>query len=99
MQGRLHRADIVVTRGNEYWIYEAKADPKIRYCIRQALGQLLEYSFWPGNQEAAKLVIVGEVALGSEAAQYLARLRKLFLLPVEYQQFDLATGKFVVAKS
>lgn len=66
-----------------------------RGCIREALAQLLEYSFWPGAQVAEKLVIVGEPALDSESKRYIGVLRKEFLLPIEYQQFDLASGTIV----
>jgi hypothetical protein len=100
MRGYLYRADIMLRRrGNEYWLYEAKAASTARHCIRQALGQLLEYSFWPGHQEATRLIVVGEAPLNREASQYLSRLRKEFLLPVEYQQFDLAKKKFVQPKT
>jgi hypothetical protein len=99
MRGYLYRADIMVRRGNEYWLYEAKAASTARHCIRQALGQLLEYSFWPGHQEASKLIVVGEAPLNGEASRYLDRLRKEFLLPLEYRQFDLAKKRFVEFKN
>jgi hypothetical protein len=53
------------------------------------LGQLLEYSYWPGGQSAAQLVIVGEPPLDDNARDYLETLRVRFSLPVKYKQFDM----------
>jgi hypothetical protein len=54
-----------------------------RSCIRDAIGQLLEYSYWPGAQQAHMLVIVSEAEYHDEAKTYIERLRKDFLLPIE----------------
>ena len=43
--------DLVVRRSEGYWFYEIKTVHSPRACIREAMGQLLEYSFWPGSQE------------------------------------------------
>jgi hypothetical protein len=89
------RVDVVVRRGAKLWFYEIKTSMSARGCIREGLAQLLEYSFWPGAPKAEKLVIVGEPALDSESKRYIGILRKEFLLPIEYQQFDFASGTIV----
>ncbi len=81
--------DLMVRRHDEYWFYEVKTSNSARGCVREALSQLLEYSFWPGAQQAVKLVIVGEPPLERETKAYLSVLRDRFGLPVEYQQFVL----------
>ena len=43
--------DLVVRRKPGYWFYEIKTANTVRACLREALGQLLEYSFWPGAQK------------------------------------------------
>ncbi len=63
--------DLVVRSDGKYWFYEIKTSPSPRACIREALGQLLEYSFWPGAQEAMRLVVVGETALDKDGKEYL----------------------------
>jgi len=78
--------DVVVHRPEGYWFYEIKTAHSPRACIREALGQLLEYSFWPGGQEAARLTVVGESALGEDGEKYLQELRSRFALPVYYEQ-------------
>jgi len=78
--------DVVVSQKGEYWFYEIKTAQSPRVCLRQAIGQLLEYSFWPGSQEATRLIVVGEAALDEEGTKYLHTLRKRFSLPIEYEQ-------------
>ncbi len=86
--------DVAVRNGNAYIYYEIKMGYSSQSCIREAFGQLMEYSFWPGSQEACKLVVVGESPLDDEAREYLDRLRNKFSLPLTYQEFD---GKRLVS--
>jgi hypothetical protein len=95
MRGYLYKTDVMVRHGKTYWIYEAKIASSARECIRKALGQLLEYSYWPGHQKATKLIVVGEPPLSAQSAEYLNRLRKEFSLPIEYKQFDMSKGKLI----
>ena len=81
--------DVVVRRADGYWFYEIKTAHSPRACIREALGQLLEYAFWPGAQEALRLIVVGESSLDQEGADYLQRLRTKFSLPVHYEQITV----------
>ena len=55
--------DVAVRDGDEYVYYEIKTGYSPQSCIREALGQLMEYSFWPGAQVACELVVVGEAPL------------------------------------
>jgi hypothetical protein len=86
------QVDVILRLGKRFWFYEIKTAMSARACIRQALAQLLEYSFWPRAQEAGKLVIVGEPPFDPDAKLYLATLRKRFGLPIYYEQFDMAKG-------
>lgn len=78
--------DVVVRQKSEYWFYEIKTASSPRACLREALGQILEYAFWPGAQEATRLIIVGESAIDEDAEEYLKRLKKRFSLPIKYEQ-------------
>ena len=82
--------DVAVRNGGEYVYYEIKTGLSAQSCIREAFGQLMEYSFWPGAQEASELVVVGEPPLDDAALDYLGRLRKRFSLPLIYRQFELS---------
>lgn len=77
--------DIVVKVKDEYWFYEIKTALTARACLREAIGQLLEYGFWPGAQEPTRIIVVGESPLDKEGQEYLSRLRKRFSLPIEYE--------------
>jgi hypothetical protein len=89
------KIDVVVHRGTRFWFYEIKTADSARACIREALAQLLEYSFWPGAHEAERLIVVGEPLLDAQSQVYLTRLRKKFSLPIHYDQFDVAKGTLV----
>ncbi len=89
--GSAARVDVVLRLPETYWFYEIKTAGSARACIREALAQLLEYSYWPGAPGAERLVIVGEPELDSEAAAYIVFLRTQFGLPVDYQQILLAS--------
>lgn len=84
--------DVVVRRGDKFWFYEIKTAMSARGCIRDALAQLLEYSFWPGAQVAERLIVVGEPALDDDSKRYLMTLRERFSLNIEYEQFNLPIG-------
>lgn len=87
--------DVVLRLDGRFWFYEIKTGSSARACIREALSQLLEYSCWPGAQEAERLIIVGEPPLDKDAAAFLECLREKFSLPVYYQQLDMNTGRLI----
>jgi hypothetical protein len=83
------RVDVIVRDGTNLWYYEIKTSQSPRACMREAIGQLLEYSFWPGSQSATRLVVVGETPLDDDGAAYLARLKQQFALPLEYESIAI----------
>ena len=84
------KIDVVLRRSeNEYWYYEIKTASSARACLREALGQILEYAYWPRAREASKLIICGESALDRDASAYLMQLRTRFGLPLTYEQIGL----------
>ena len=87
------RVDVVVDSGTERVYYEIKTDLSARACVRAALAQLLEYSYWPGEQEARALVVVGEPPLDDRTKSFLARLNESFGIPIRYAQFDSVLGQ------
>jgi len=85
--------DVAVKKGKSYTYYELKTGMSAQSCIREAFGQLMEYSFWPGAKRADKLVIVGEPVYDADAKAYIKKLCEEFSLPIEYQQFDVESGR------
>ncbi len=82
--------DVVLRqRPDEYWYYEIKTALSPRACVREALGQLLEYAYWPGAHQASRLVICGESSLDADGQTYIDELRRRFQLPISYEQIAL----------
>lgn len=81
--------DVVVKVGTSYHFYEIKTAPTAKACIREALGQIMEYSYWPKTSRASKLFIVGQNHLDADGRAYLIHLRETFNLPIYYRQIKL----------
>lgn len=84
------RIDMVVRVKQEYWFYEIKTALTPRICLREAIGQLLEYGLWPGAHLPARYIVVGEGALDDETREYLERIRKRYSLPIEYESVSVS---------
>lgn len=78
------RVDAVVRLKDLFYFYEIKTYSNARACLRDAIGQLLEYSQWPGGQNAQRLIVVGEPKLCPEGKAYLRTLNKQYSLAIEY---------------
>ena len=76
---------ILLPNGNTY--FEIKVEPTARRCIRLALGQLLEYSHYPTQQRAEKLIVVGDAPENQDDQAYLQHLRMTYRLPIYYARF------------
>jgi hypothetical protein len=84
------KIDVVLRRSaKEFWYYEIKTGLSPRACIREALGQVIEYAHWPGANEATRLIICGETALDDDGATYLKTLQQRFRLPVAYERISI----------
>lgn len=79
------RIDVVVSTDTGFDFYELKVGMPARTAIREGIGQLLEYSLWPGTCRAKRLVVVGEAQLDAEGQEYLRRLREESGLQIEYE--------------
>ena len=83
------RIDIkALTKSKKWHYFEIKTDtPKM--CIRSALGQIMEYAYWPDLEKAEKLIIVGHSSLDDNAACYMRYIRDKFRIPVYYRSLDI----------
>lgn len=83
--------DVTVETENELIYFEIKTDQLPRSVIRQALGQILEYAYYPssGDRQPDHLVIVGRHALDAHDRAYLATLVEMFRLPLSYRVCQL----------
>jgi hypothetical protein len=85
----LRAIDIVADTGGELWFYEVKTAGSVRQCLREAIGQLLEYAFWPGATRPARLIVVGEPLPTKESDAYLEVLNASLPVRLEYHQLAL----------
>jgi hypothetical protein len=80
----------VVKQDDKYRFYEIKTDPSPRVCLRQAIGQLLEYAFFgPGRPDQIELIVVGRRRLDKEGTEYLQLLNGRFGLAIKYETVNL----------
>ena len=79
--------DLSLEQNGEKTYFEIKIAPTAKACIRDALGQVLEYGIYPATRRATKLVIVGDGVPTSDDCSYLKYLRETFGLPIFYQQW------------
>jgi len=86
--GYQSKVDLVVRDSEEYIFYELKIAPTAKAAIREALGQILEYSYWPKKKYAQKLVILSPQPGTKQVDIYLKHLRDKFKIPIYYQQYN-----------
>ena len=84
-----NRIDVVVSDKGDIYFYEIKVADSAKACIRQALGQLFEYSYFPNNSNAKKLIVAGESKLDNDCNLYIETLIRKFNIPLEYLQVTL----------
>jgi hypothetical protein len=80
--------DLQLHRGRDVAYFEIKIALTAKNCIREALGQLLEYAVYPGKQRASEMIVVGEHPATPDDGIYLNYLRKKFGIPVRYIQWN-----------
>ncbi|WP_251963917.1 hypothetical protein [Salinibacter ruber] len=81
--------DLVVQTDGREWFYEVKPFSEPRLCLREAIGQLLEYGYWSGSDTPERLIVVGKSELDSRGEAYLSTLKERFSLPLEYQSVQV----------
>lgn len=83
------KVDIAVKQKNSFIFYEIKTSLTAKAAIREAIGQVLEYAYWPNHDRANKLVIIAPPPATKDAKKYIQKLREDFSLPIYYQQYDV----------
>lgn len=77
---------VAKTESNNFIFFEIKTAPNARLCIRQALGQLMEYAFFPTCENAEKLIVVGTSPKTEQIGWYINNLNKKFNINIDYLQ-------------
>jgi len=84
--------DLTLNKNGSTTYFEIKIAPTAKSCIRQALGQLLEYSHYPDQSRAERLVVVGDGEPREGDIAYLRHIRENFKIPIYYQRWELESG-------
>lgn len=84
-----NKIDIAVKHDNNFYFYEIKTASSAKSCVRQAMGQLLEYAFGNGINNASNIFVAGEFNIDNETDTYLNYLRNEFKIPINYKKIDL----------
>ena len=85
--------DIAVEHSDGITFFEIKMETTAKRCIRQALGQLVEYAHYPECSKASRLVVVGDAPPTSEDHLYLEFLRREYGIPIFYSCFRWDSGE------
>lgn len=75
-----------IKSSDEFIFFEIKTAFDARLCIRQALGQLMEYSFFPECDNAKLLIVVGTGDSTPSIRKYEELLRTRFNINIRYLQ-------------
>lgn len=81
--------DAIVRKNGLRLIFEIKTASTARGCVREALGQLLDYGFWPGSPAPDGLFVVGEPTLDAATARFIDDLNRQFPTKLFYRQVFL----------
>lgn len=88
-----NRIDIVLKLKDKLIFYEIKTYPTLKSSIREAIGQLMEYSLWTNHKKANELIVITQPHWDFEQAKiYFKHLRGLFNIPLYYQSFDIESN-------
>lgn len=89
------RVDIkgIYKKTNEWHYFEVKTS-SAKQSIREALGQILEYSFYDNKSaRATKLYIVGPEKPNEKDIDYIKKLREMYNLPIWFRWFSFEDNK------
>jgi hypothetical protein len=78
--------DMVVDTPDGPIFFEIKEADSLRICLREALGQILEYAHWGGAIRCSKMVIVSRHEMENEGQAYLDYLCEAYNIPIEYRR-------------
>lgn len=88
-----NKIDIVVNSPKGLFFYEIKTYNSLKTSIREAIGQLMEYSLWKNQNKAKQMIIITQPHKDIENVKiYFSHLRDAFNLPIYYQSYDYQTN-------
>lgn len=80
--------DLTLREPSRITFFEIKTAVTAKACVREAVGQLLEYGHYAEQSKASSLVVVGAATSTASDKAYLAHLRQLYSLPISYRRWS-----------
>lgn len=80
--------DIKALTHDGLWHYYEVKTSNVRLSIREAIGQIMEYAYFPNCNKADKLFVVSLGIPTQEETEYLSTLRSKFTIPIYYCYYD-----------
>ncbi len=90
-----NNVDLVLNDKEEITFYEIKTHKSVKRCIRDAIGQLLEYAFFPNDTRADRLIVVGMCEPKQPDKDYTKMLREKYGLPIYYAQWKMGPNRLL----
>jgi hypothetical protein len=84
--------DLKATTPEGVVFFEIKITTTAKKCIREALGQLVEYAVYPQDNRSIQWVVVGDAPVTGDDLAYLTHLRATYNVPLYYARFNWETG-------
>lgn len=82
--------DLITKHNGTTTFIEVKTCLTAKRCVREAIGQLLEYSHYPELSMADELIVVGDAIATEKDEFYIRFLRDNYHLPVRYCRWNWA---------
>jgi hypothetical protein len=80
--------DCAAKNQNNYILFEVKTANSVLACIRQALGQIIEYALLDTSLDIKKLIIIGPVIPSENDLKYFQNLKEKLKLPLQYWSYS-----------
>ncbi len=89
-----NHVDLQAMKYGYIYYFEVKTYDTARACIREALGQILEYNHFPNVHRANRMYIVGPVKATEGELQYIKYLRQNYHMNINYLWYSEEEGRF-----
>ncbi|HEY0428167.1 MAG TPA: hypothetical protein VGC76_10330 [Pyrinomonadaceae bacterium] len=84
-----NNVDVKLFQTNYIIFYEVKTSSYAANCIREAMGQLLHYSFCDNDSREKKLVVVGQYSPNPNELEFIGYIKSTLKIDFEYKSVSL----------
>jgi hypothetical protein len=81
--------DIKLLQPNRITFYEVKSSPYPSDCIREAIGQLLSYTFYDTDRRIKRLIVVGQYPPNNSDKGFIQFIKDQLKVDFEYENIDI----------